>query len=58
MAPPSNRLQALKGGPRGQWSICFRWQDGDGRKVEIVDYRGCRIESAATRNEGGNEAQV
>jgi proteic killer suppression protein len=46
MAPPSNRLEALKGDRRGQWSIrindqwriCFRWQDGDANDVEIVDY--------------------
>jgi proteic killer suppression protein len=45
-APPSNRLEALKGDRRGQWSIrindqwriCFRWQDGDTHEVEIVDY--------------------
>ena len=45
-APPSNRLEALKGDRRGQWSIrindqwriCFRWQDGDAHEVEIVDY--------------------
>lgn len=45
-SPPGNRLEALKGGRRGQWSIrindqwrlCFRW-DGDGPEdVEIVDY--------------------
>ena len=44
--PPANRLEALKGGRRGQhririndqWRICFRWNDGDASKVEIVDY--------------------
>jgi toxin HigB-1 len=44
-APPANRLEALKGGRAGQWSvrvndqfrICFRWTDG-AEGVEIVDY--------------------
>jgi proteic killer suppression protein len=44
--PPSNRLEALKGGRRGQWSIrvndqwrrCFRFEGGDAFEVEIVDY--------------------
>ena len=44
--PPANRLEALKGDRRGQhsirindqWRICFRWNDGDAWKVEIVDY--------------------
>ena len=45
-APPANRLEALKGGRKGQhsirindqWRICFRWIDGDAHDVEIVDY--------------------
>ncbi len=45
-APPGNRLEALKGNRRGQysiritdrWRICFRWQDGEAHEVEIVDY--------------------
>jgi len=45
-APPGNRLEALKGDRAGQhsirindrWRICFRWEDGDARDVEIVDY--------------------
>ena len=45
-APPGNRLEKLAGGRAGQWSIriddrwrvCFRWEDGDARDVEIVDY--------------------
>ncbi|MES2074665.1 MAG: type II toxin-antitoxin system RelE/ParE family toxin [Pseudomonadota bacterium] len=45
-APPGNRLEALKGGRKGQysirineqWRICFLWQDGDCAEVEIVDY--------------------
>jgi len=44
--PPSNRLEALKGDRKGQWSIrindqwrvCFRFDDGDAFDVEIVDY--------------------
>ena len=44
--PPSNRLEALKGGRKGQWSvrindqwrICFRFADGDAFDVEIADY--------------------
>ena len=44
--PPANRLEALKGGRRGQhsirindqWRICFRWKGGDAYDVEIVDY--------------------
>lgn len=45
-APPSNRLEALKGDRKGQhsirindqWRICFIWTDGDAHDVEIVDY--------------------
>lgn len=45
-APPSNRLEALKGDRKGQWSIrinekwrvCFRFPKGDAFDVEIVDY--------------------
>ena len=44
--PAANRLEALKGGRKGyysirindQWRICFRWIDGDAHDVEIVDY--------------------
>lgn len=44
--PPANRLEALKGGRKGQhsirvndqWRICFRWDEGDAFDVEIVDY--------------------
>lgn len=44
--PPGNRLEALLGSRKGQWSIrindqwrlCFRWQDGNAHDVEIVDY--------------------
>jgi toxin HigB-1 len=45
-APPGNRLEALKGKRKGQysirindqWRICFRWRDGTAQNVEIVDY--------------------
>jgi toxin HigB-1 len=45
-APLANRLEALKGTRRGQfsirindqWRICFVWRDGDAHDVEIVDY--------------------
>ena len=44
--PPGNRLEALKGDRKsqwsirinGQWRICFRWHEGDAFDVEIVDY--------------------
>lgn len=44
--PPGNRLEALRGDRRGQWSIrindqwriCFQWEQGDALEVEIVDY--------------------
>ncbi len=45
-APPGNRLEALKGGRAGQysirvnhqWRICFVWREGGPADVEIVDY--------------------
>ena len=45
-AIPGNRLEALAGDRKGQysirvnqqWRICFRWADGDALDVEIVDY--------------------
>jgi len=45
-APPGNRLEALHGNRRGQysirindqWRICFEWHDGAAWNVEIVDY--------------------
>lgn len=45
-APPGNRLEALKGGRAGQWSVrindqwrvCFRFKNGEALDVEIVDY--------------------
>ena len=44
--PPGNRLEALAGTRRGQysirvndqWRVCFRWENGDAYDVEIVDY--------------------
>jgi toxin HigB-1 len=44
--PLSNRLEALKGDRKGQWSIrvndqwriCFEWRNGNAEQVEIVDY--------------------
>jgi toxin HigB-1 len=43
---PANRLEALKGDRKGQYSVrindqyrlCFRWRDGDAFEVEITDY--------------------
>lgn len=45
-APPGNRLEALKGDRKGQysirvnnqWRVCFSWQNGDAYDVAIVDY--------------------
>ncbi|MBP7862735.1 type II toxin-antitoxin system RelE/ParE family toxin [bacterium] len=45
-SPPGNRLEALKGDRKGQysirinkqWRICFKWLGGDASEVEIVDY--------------------
>jgi toxin HigB-1 len=44
--PPGNRFEALRGARAGQhsirindqWRICFTWEDGGARDVEIVDY--------------------
>ena len=44
--PPGNRLEALRGDRKGQfsirineqWRICFAWRDGNVHDVEIVDY--------------------
>lgn len=46
LAPPSNRLEKLKGNREGfysirindQYRICFRWENQDAYEVEIVDY--------------------
>lgn len=45
-APPSNRLETMKGDRKGQcsirinnqWRICFKWTDGHAYHVEIIDY--------------------
>ena len=44
--PPGNRLEQLRGSRAGQWPIrindqwriCFRWENGDAKNVETVDY--------------------
>jgi len=44
--PPSNRLEALRGDRKGQysirinnqWRLCFVWSDAGASEVEIVDY--------------------
>jgi len=44
--PPGNRLEALKGNRKGQysirvndqWRICFTWSHGNAFDVEIIDY--------------------
>jgi proteic killer suppression protein len=44
--PPGNRLEALKGDRKGQysirindqWRICFLWKDGNVFEIEIIDY--------------------
>ncbi len=44
--PPANRLEALRGKRKGQysirindqWRICFKWKEGEVHNVEIVDY--------------------
>lgn len=46
LAPPGNRLEALKGDRAGQysirindqWRICFTWTAEGAEEVEIVDY--------------------
>ena len=45
-SPPGNRMEALKGGRKGQFSIqvndqyrlCFRWTNEGPTDVEIADY--------------------
>jgi len=45
-AIPGNRLEALRGDRKGQysirvneqWRLCFRWEAGHAWAVEIVDY--------------------
>jgi proteic killer suppression protein len=44
--PPGNRLEALRGDRRGQysirindqWRVCFVWRNGEAWNVEIADY--------------------
>jgi len=44
--PPGNRLEALRGDRKGQysiringqWRVCFRFEGGDAFEVQIVDY--------------------
>lgn len=44
--PPGNRLEAIKGDRRGQysirindqWRVCFHWVTSNAADVEIVDY--------------------
>lgn len=44
--PPANRLEALKGDRKGQysirindqWRLCFGWSEAGASDVEIVDY--------------------
>ena len=44
--PPGNRLEKLRGDRddqysirvNDQWRLCFYWEDGDAREVEITDY--------------------
>ncbi|HEY5364084.1 MAG TPA: type II toxin-antitoxin system RelE/ParE family toxin [Aestuariivirga sp.] len=44
--PPGNRLEPLRGKRQGQWSIrindqwriCFEFENGEARNVEIIDY--------------------
>jgi len=45
-APPGNRLEALRGKRKGQysirindqWRVCFAWTTNGPKDVEIVDY--------------------
>jgi proteic killer suppression protein len=45
-SPPGNRLEQLHGDRAGQysirindqWRLCFRWETGKAKQVEIVDY--------------------
>jgi proteic killer suppression protein len=46
LQPPGNKLEALKGNRKGQysirindqWRICFTWKDENAFDVEITDY--------------------
>lgn len=45
-SPPSNRLEGLRGDPKGfysirindQWRVIFRWSDADAADVQLIDY--------------------
>ena len=45
-SPPGNRLEALRGGLKGffsirvndQWRIIFRWEGREAHDVELIDY--------------------
>ncbi|MEE6158260.1 type II toxin-antitoxin system RelE/ParE family toxin [Olsenella sp. YH-ols2221] len=44
--PPGNRLEALAGDRKGQysirvnrqWRLCFKWSNDEAKEVEFVDY--------------------
>ena len=46
-APPSNRLESLKGGWKGfhsiriddQWRLVFKWSSGRASDVRVIDYQ-------------------
>ena len=46
LIPPSNRLEKLKGSYKefysirinNQWRIIFKWDNGNAKEVEIIDY--------------------
>lgn len=46
MAPPSNKLERLKGNLKDfhsirvneQWRIIFHWNNGNARHVQLIDY--------------------
>lgn len=46
MVPPGNRLERLRGNRAGQYSIrineqyrvCFHWENGYAKQIEITDY--------------------
>lgn len=49
--PPNNRLEALKGDRKGQWSIrindqwriCFEWQNGSARMLPGIPIYSCHL---------------
>ncbi len=46
LIPPANRLEKLSGNLKGfysirinnQWRVIFKWQSGNAKDVEIIDY--------------------